>query len=59
MPFPGQVNVVQAPAIAGDFASSNPRFVVPAGPGDMVAGSAGVTVGLFAWATSQGLLGRQ
>jgi hypothetical protein len=47
--FPTQVNVVQAPAIAGDFADANPRVSVDAGPGALVAGAAGVTVGRFAW----------
>lgn len=52
MPFQTQVNVQPAPAVAGDFASTNPRFVVNAGPGGLVAGPAGVAVGLFAWAYS-------
>lgn len=47
--FPSQVNVVQAPAVAGDFASDNPRFTVDAGPGALVAGALGVAVGLFGW----------
>ena len=55
MGFPSRVNVVQAPAVAGDPASTNPRFTVDAGPGSLVAGPAGVTVGYFAWATSNGL----
>src|SRR5258706_320567 len=33
MPFPNQVNVQPAPAVAGDFASTNPRSAFPAGPG--------------------------
>ena len=48
--FPTQVNVVPAVGVAGDFASSNPRNSVVNGPGAFVAGAAGVTVGLFAWA---------
>lgn len=47
--FPTQVNGVQAPAVAGDFADKNPRASVDAGPGALVAGAAGVTVGRFAW----------
>ncbi len=39
----------QAPAWAGDFASDNPREFYPAGPGGLVAGASGVTVGNFAW----------
>lgn len=54
MPFQSTVNVQPAPAVAGDFASTNPRFTVDAGPGGLVAGSGGVTVGLFAWAASSG-----
>jgi len=49
MPFPSTVSVQPAPAVAGDFASSNPRWNVLAGPGALVAGPAGVTVGRFAW----------
>lgn len=49
MPFPTQVNVQPAPAVVGDFASYNPRAFVVAGPGGLVAGPEGVTVGYFAW----------
>lgn len=49
MPFQTRVNTVQAPAVEGDFASTNPRSTVLAGPGGLVAGPAGVTVGRFAW----------
>jgi hypothetical protein len=49
MPFQNQVNVQPAPAVAGDFASANPRWSVNAGPGGLVAGVGGVTVGRFAW----------
>jgi hypothetical protein len=41
--------VVPAPGIVGSFYSLNPRFSVPAGPGGIVAGSAGLVVGRFAW----------
>jgi hypothetical protein len=44
-----QVNVVQAPAVAGDWASGNPRTYYTAGPGGLVAGPSGLTVGAFAW----------
>lgn len=47
--FQSQVNVQPAPAVAGDFASTNPRQSVLAGPGGLVAGALGVTVGRFAW----------
>lgn len=49
MPFQNKVNLVQAPAVEGDFASSNPRAAVLAGPGGLVAGPLGVRVGRFAW----------
>jgi len=53
--FQRQVNLTPAPAVAGDFASSNPRATVLAGPGGLVAGAAGVTVGKFAWIASDGI----
>lgn len=49
MPFQSQVNVVPAPAVAGDWATTNPRFMVNAGPGGLVAG-VNLFVGRFAWA---------
>ena len=54
MGFQTQVNAQQAPAVAGDFASSNPRAAVVAPEGGFVAGAAGVTVGRFAWVQSDG-----
>ncbi|NBW08603.1 MAG: hypothetical protein EBR82_11320 [Caulobacteraceae bacterium] len=50
MPFQTQVNANPAPAVAGDFASGNPRSAVltPDGLGH-VAGASGVTVARFAW----------
>src|SRR6266702_3305749 len=48
-----QVGIVPAPAVEGDFASTNPRFTLDAGPGGLVTGSVGATVGRFAWATYQ------
>ena len=47
-----QVNTQPAPAVAGDFADANPRVSVDSGPGGMIAGASGVTVGRFAWATN-------
>lgn len=46
--FPQQVQTFPAPAVAGDFATANPRFATIAGPGALVAGQA-LTVGRFAW----------
>lgn len=54
--FQKQVNLTPALAVAGDFASSNPRATVLAGEGDLVAGVGGVTVGRFAWADANGLV---
>ena len=55
MPFQAQVNQQLAPAVAGDFASANPRATVLAGPGGLVAGPGGVTVGKFAWIKADGM----
>jgi hypothetical protein len=49
MPFQTVVNINQAPATPGQFASANPRASVLAGPGGFVADTGGVTVGMFAW----------
>lgn len=55
MPFQTQVNVVQAPAVEGDFADKNPRDTVLAGPGALVAGPAGAVIGRFCWADANNL----
>jgi|WetSurMetagenome_2_1015567.scaffolds.fasta_scaffold01362_4 hypothetical protein len=49
MGFQSTVNTRQAPAVAGDFASDNPRSFYASGPGALVSGPAGVYVGRFAW----------
>ena len=49
MPFQTTVKTDPAPAVAGDFASNNPYWNVLAGPGQLIAGAAGLTVGRFAW----------
>lgn len=54
MPFQNQVNQQWAPAVEGDFASANPRATVLAGPGGLVVGAAGATVGRFGWADANG-----
>jgi hypothetical protein len=51
------VNTQPAPAVAGDFASTNPRFTVDAGAGGLVAGALGVYVGRFAWLSAEFLDG--
>ncbi|SEF31364.1 hypothetical protein ABL840_09145 [Variovorax sp. NFACC27] len=56
MTFQTQVNLQPAPAVEGDFASANPRATVLAGPGALVSGAAGVTVGQFAWADANGVV---
>src|SRR5690349_3642775 len=53
MSFQTSVGVQPAPAVAGDFASSNPRWTALAGPGGLLAGTAGVTIGRFAWLSQQ------
>ena len=47
----GQQQIYNQPAqaIAGDFASANPRSIFPAGPGGFIAGAAGVNVGSAVW----------
>lgn len=44
-----QVNQIAAIGVAGDFNTLNPRFVVNAGPGGLIAGPNGLIVGRFAW----------
>lgn len=56
MGFQKQVYQDPNPAVAGDFASANPRSTVLAGPGELVAGAAGVSVGRFAWADDDGIV---
>ncbi|USA53862.1 hypothetical protein NDN13_01330 [Acinetobacter sp. C32I] len=52
MGFQKQVQLQQAPAVAGDFASNNPRAALLAGEGALVAGATGAVVGRFAWAVN-------
>lgn len=54
MAFQNAVNLQQAPAVAGDFASTNPRQAYVSPEGGFVAGAGGVTVGRFAWIQSDG-----
>lgn len=54
--FQRTVNLQQAAAIAGDFASANPRASVVGHEGTLVAGATGVTISRFAWALSTGLV---
>lgn len=56
MGFQTQVNLQQAAAVAGDFASANPRASVVSHEGTLVAGSSGVTVARFAWANGSGVV---
>lgn len=53
--FQTSVGVNPAPAVEGDFASKNPRKVVLAGPGGLVAGSLGAYVARFGWLSYQGI----
>jgi hypothetical protein len=54
MPFQTAVRLQPAPGLPGDFASANPRASVLAGPGALVTGAAGLTVGRFAWVDPTG-----
>jgi len=53
--FQKDVNLTPALAVAGDFASANPRASVLAGENGLVAGTGGVTVGRFAWVDADGI----
>lgn len=53
--FQTSVGTVPAPAVEGDFCDTNPRYSVDAGPGGLVAGLAGLTVGRFAWVSYEGI----
>ena len=56
MGFQSTIHNDPNPAVAGDFASANPRASVLAGPGAFVAGTGGANVGLFGWADANGLV---
>lgn len=47
--FQQQIYNQPAQAVRGDFASHNPWFSYDAGPGGLVAGSAGLNIGYFGW----------
>ncbi len=49
MGFQTSIATQPAAALAGDWASKNPRHSYVAGPGGLVAGAGGLTVGRFAW----------
>lgn len=49
MPFQSVINNQQAPAVQGDFASTNPFASVLAGEGGLVAPPSGLIVGNFFW----------
>jgi len=53
--FQSRVNTQPAPAVAGDFASSNPRASVVAPEAGFVCGTNGVNVGLFGWVDTDGV----
>lgn len=52
--FQNVVNDYQAPAVAGDFASTNPFASILAGPGALTAPAGGLIVGNFAWVGPNG-----
>jgi hypothetical protein len=47
--FQNEVNLVQAPGVVGDFASTNPYSTVVTAAGGLVAPAGGLTVGNFFW----------
>lgn len=53
--FQKTVNLYPAPAVEGDFASSNPRAAVLSPEGGFVAGANGATVARFAWVATDGV----
>lgn len=55
MGFQKQVNRRFAIAVAGDFATANPRASFAGGEDQYVAGAAGATVGRFVWIQADGL----
>lgn len=55
MPFQTSVGGAMAPAVAGDFASKNPRATLLSGAAGIVAGTLGVVIGNFCWVTNQTL----
>src|SRR5208337_4078918 len=55
MPFPNTINSQQAPAVQGDFASTNPFASVLAGQGALVAPPGGLIVGNFFWVSPTGV----
>jgi len=57
--FPNVVNLNQAPAVAGDFASQNPRASLLAGEGKIVAPASGIIVGNFAFLQRVGVAGNE
>lgn len=56
MGFQSSVNLQQAAAVAGDFASANPAPTVVAHEGGLIAGTGGVTTARFAWASDGSVL---
>jgi hypothetical protein len=50
MAFQTAINITQAPAVEGDFASANPRHSVLSNEGGFKAGVGGVLIARFAWA---------
>jgi hypothetical protein len=53
--YQSQVNTVPGIGVEGDFVTQNPRQTALAGPGGFVAGTSGLNVGLWGWASYQGI----
>jgi hypothetical protein len=49
MAFQQVINITQALAVEGQFASANPRHALPSVEGGWRAGSGGVQIGMFCW----------
>lgn len=54
MGFQTEFNIQQAPAVTGDFSTTNPQIFYPTVEAGFVAGSDGVTVGCFVWVDTDG-----
>lgn len=57
--FQTTVQLQQAAAVEGDFASANPRNSFVSHEGNLVAGADGVIVGRFAWVVAPGLVSNE
>lgn len=54
--FQSAVHLYQSPAVAGDFASANPRASTVAGDGQLISCPTGCVVGAFCWLDTNGFV---